>query len=567
MKEKAIEILNHAIKHSGIKSKIQIGNFLEIPKDTEKGDFAFPCFFLAKELKENPHDVAIKLREQITEFSPEFEEVQVTGPYINFFLNKKTMAINLIKEVKEKKDNFGKKISNKKTIMIEFPSPNTNKPLHLGHLRNMSIGESISRIYEFCGFKVVRANLNNDRGIHICKSMLAYEKWGKNKTPKKEKEKSDHFVGGYYVLFNKHAKENKKLEEEAQQVLQKWEEGDKETIRLWKKMNAWALDGFRETYKRFGINLDKEYFESQIYKKGKDIILKGLKKGIFKKNNDGAIIINLSKEKLGEKVLLRSDGTSIYITQDIYLAKKKFEDFPLSKSIYVTGNEQDYHFNVLFNILEKLKIADKSKLNHLSYGMVNLPNGRMKSREGTVVDADDLIEEIQNMIKEDLRSRQKLNKKELEESSLKLALSAIKYFLLKADIKHDITFDPKESISFEGDTGPYIEYSFARANSITKKSKNKQELIIPEGFEDKEKALILKLNGFKKAMEDTFNSMNPAIIANYAYKLSQIFNEFYHSCPVINSEYETFRISLIEVFKQILKNSLYLLGIETVEKM
>lgn len=567
MREKAIRLLKNAIEHSQIKSKINPGDFLEIPKDLEKGDLAFPCFFLAKELKENPHDVAIKLREEIKEFSPEFEEVQVEGPYINFFINKKTMAINLINSLKKKKNNYEKKEKSKKTIMVEFPSPNTNKPLHLGHLRNMSIGESISRLYEFQGFQVIRANLNNDRGIHICKSMLAYEKWGKNKTPKEEKKKSDHFVGDYYVLFNKHAKENKKLEKDAQELLQKWEEGDKEIIKLWRKMNTWALDGFKETYKRFGIKLEKEYFESQIYKEGKEIILEGLKKRIFKKNKDGAIIIDLSKENLGEKVLLRSDGTSIYITQDIYLAKKKFEDFSLNESIYVTGNEQNYHFNVLFNVLEKLKIADKSKLKHLSYGMVNLPNGRMKSREGTVVDADDLMDEIQNMIKADLKSRQKLNKKELEKRSLKLALSAIKYFLLKVDINRDISFDPKKSISFEGDTGPYLEYSYTRANSITKRSKNKQELIIPEELEDKEKDLISKLNGFKKAVNDAFNSMNPAIIANYAYKLSQTFNEFYHACPVINSEYESFRISLIEVFKKILKKSLYLLGIETVDKM
>ena len=567
MKEIVAEILKKAIKEAKIKTNISLENYIEIPKDFEKGDFAFPCFILSKELKENPNDVAIRIREEIKQIPEGFEEIQTAGPYINFFLNKKTIIKNLIEEARIKKGNYGAKEKNNKRIMVEFPSPNTNKPLHLGHLRNMAIGESISRIAQSQGFEVIRANLNNDRGIHICKSMLAYKKWGKDKTPKKEKQKSDHFVGDYYVLFNKKLQKDKELEKEAQDLLKNWELGDKETLALWEKMNSWALEGFKETYEKFGIKLDKEYFESEIYTEGKEIILEGLKKNIFKKNKEGAVEIDLSKEKLGKKILLRSDGTSIYITQDIYLAKKKFEDYNLEESVYVTGNEQEYHFKVLFNVLEKLKIASENKLKHLSYGMVNLPNGRMKSREGTVVDADDLINEVQELVKKDLSSRQKLGKKKLEESSLKIALAAIKYFLLKVDIKRNMAFNPEESISFEGDTGPYLEYSYARATSIINKSKEKGEMILPEEFEDKEKELIAKLNDFKKTVEDAFKSMNPAIIANYAFKLSQVFNEFYHSEKVIGSDYEVFRIKLTDTFRQILKNSLYLLGIEVVEEM
>ncbi|NCN51899.1 arginine--tRNA ligase [archaeon] len=567
MKERVIEILNDLIKKAGFKVKTDFSNAVEIPKEYSNGDFAFPCFILSKELGIPPHHIAIRLREQMKELPNDFEEIQSAGPYLNFFVNRKNLAANLILEIEKEKENYGKLEKNEKTVMIEFPSPNTNKPLHLGHLRNMAIGESVSRIYEFMGNKVIRSNLNNDRGTHICKSMLAYKKWGKNETPEKKKIKPDHFVGDFYVKFNQKVKTNPELELEAQGMLKAWEEGDKETIELSKKMNSWALEGFEETYKKFGIKLDKEYFESKIYKEGKDIILEGLKKKVFKKTEDGAIIIDLTKEGLGEKVLLRSDGTSIYITQDIYLAKKKFEDFKLDESIYVTGNEQEYHFNVLFNILEKLKIANKEKLKHLSYGMVNLPEGRMKSREGTVVDADDLIDELQKLIREDLKKRTKLKKFELDERSLIIALSALKYLLLKVDIRKNMVFNPNESISFEGDTGPYMEYSFARASSILRKVEKIPEATIPEKLEEKEIDLILKLNEFRDIVYSAYREVNPSLIANYSYKLAQTFNEFYHSCPVIGSDSEGFRLHLIESFRQILKNSLYLIGIDTVEEM
>lgn len=569
MKEKVLELLKKTLTEMDLKvDENKIFSLIEKPKDYKNGDFSFPCFLLAKELKENPVKVALDIRQTMKTPPEEFSSVETIGPYLNFYFDKKNMAKKIIEESQELKDFYGKIESQNKKLVIEFPSPNTNKPLHLGHLRNMSVGESISRIASFNGFNVTRVNLNNDRGTHICKSMLAYKKWGENKIPEKEGKKSDHFVGDFYVKFAQEAKKDESLEKEAQEMLKKWEEGDKETLELWFKMNKWALEGFDETYNKFGIKIDKNYFESEIYKEGKEIILEGLKKKIFQKREDQAIVINLENEKLGEKVLLRSDGTSIYITQDIYLAKKKFEEFNPDESIYVTGNEQDYHFKVLFSVLEKLEIASKEKLKHLSYGMVNLPNGRMKSREGTVVDADDLIEELQNLVKEELKKRYKLTQKDLELRSLKIALAALKYFLLKIDVKKDMTFNPDESISFDGDTGPYCQYSYARASSILNKAKQLPELsFIQKDLEDKEVELIVKLNEFKEVVKDAYRQMNPSIISNYVYKTAQIFNEFYHSCQVIGSKSESLRLNLVASFRQILKNSLFLLGIEVLEEM
>jgi arginyl-tRNA synthetase len=568
MIEKIVKILKTAIDKAGYKADFEIEKVLERPKDYENGDLAFPCFQLSKLEKLPPHHIAIKIREEIKKMPKEIEDIQTVGPYINFFINKRLLAMTIINKVTKEKHLFGRALSgNDKNVMIEFPSPNTNKPLHLGHMRNMAIGESISRILKFNGFNVIRANLNNDRGTHICKSMLAYQKWGKEKTPEYQKIKSDHFVGDYYVKFAKKEKKNPELEQEAQKMLQKWESGDKEVVELWTKMNNWALKGFKETYDKFGVQIDKQYFESEIYKEGREIILKGLEEGIFKMREDGAIIIDLKDEGLDEKVLLRPDGTSIYITQDIHLAKLKFEDYDLDKSIYVTGNEQDYHFKVLFSVLEKMKIASRDKLDHLSYGMVNLPEGRMKSREGTVVDADDLIDDLQKIIKKELKRRYRLKEKEIEERSLKIALAAIKYFLLKVDIKKNMTFNPKESINVEGDTGPYIQYAYARASSIIKKVESIPVVKIPDSLESKEIELILKLNEFEEVVADAYMSMNPSLIANYSYRLAQIFNEFYHSCQVVGSNSEFFRLHLVQSFRQVLKNALYLLGIETLEEM
>ena len=569
MKEMVFGILKEALKKIEVKfEEDKIKSSIEVPKDYSKGDFAFPCFVLASTMKMPPHEIAIQIREAIGNPPLDFESIETEGAYINFFSNRKILALRIISKIKRLGSNFGKSdFGKKEKVMVEFPSPNTNKPLHLGHLRNMSIGESISRISEFNGEKIIRTNLNNDRGIHICKSMLAYKKWGKGKKPSK-KIKSDHLVGDFYVKYSKKEKADPKIEKEAHDMLGKWESGDKETILLWKKMNKWALDGFKETYKNFGIKHDKEYFESNIYTKGREIILKGVEKGIFEKIEDGSVKLDLKKEGLGEKYLLRADGTSLYITQDIYLAYLKQKEFHLTKSYYVVGNEQNYHFDVLFNVLKKLEIT-LNGLKHVSYGMVNLPEGKMKSREGTVVDADDLLQKMKKLAEKEIIKRGKISKKELEKRSHLISLAAIKYFLLKVDSKKDMLFNPKESISFDGNTGPYLLYSYARANSIIRKSKMKKipNFKVPKELNQKEIDLVLKMNEFEKACFESYKQLNPSIIANYSYELAKIFNEFYHALPVLDSKEKDFRINLVNAFKETLKNSLNLLGIEVLEVM
>jgi|SRR3989344_1944076 len=577
LKEGVAKLLKKALEELEEKIIIKEENILkmiEVPPSAEMGDYSFPCFFLAERLKQEPNEIALSIREKIST-SSEFDDIQTQGAYVNFFVNRKEFTINQIKEILSKKEKFGKNDLGKiNRTMVEFPSPNTNKPLHLGHLRNMSIGESLSRILEFSGEKVIRANLYNDRGIHISQSMLAYQKLGKNKQP--EKKKPDHFVGEFYVLFHKKAKHSKVWERESHEMLRKWEEKDKKTIALWKKMNKWALSGFKETYRKFDIEFDKEYFESEIYTSGKKIIEYAIKKGILKKEKDGAVSIDLKKEKLGKKYLIRADGTSLYMIQDIHLAIQKIKDFKLNKSIYVTGSEQEYHFKVLFLLLKKLGL-NIERMKHFSYGMVNLPGGKMKSREGEVVDADNIIDKVKELVVNELKKREKLSKQEIESRSLIITRSAIKYMLLRTDIKKNILFNPKESVSFEGDTGPYLLYSYARANSILKKAKeaelerevgeeNKKMLEI-EQLELKEIELIKKLSQFPEIVSNSYINSNPSLIANYSHQLAQIFNEFYHSCPVIGSNQEVFRLKLVEAFKQVLKNSLNLLGIKVLERM
>ncbi len=572
MKEKIAEMLVKPFKENDLKfKKEEIIDFLESPPSIDMGDFALPCFQFSKKLKIPPNEIALKIRKEITSFPKEIKDVRTSGPYVNFILNKKVLTSNLLNEIFKEEDKFGKpkkNLKNKIKTMIEFPSPNTNKPLHLGHLRNMSIGESISRVKEFNGEKVIRACLYNDRGIHICQSMAAYKKYGKNKTPEEEGKKSDHFVGDFYVKFKKNSEKNISLEKESHRLLQKWEEEDPETRVLWTKMNSWALKGFKETFSKFDIRIDKEYFESSIYNQGRDLVNQGLKKGIFEKRKDNAIIAKFSEKELGEKILLRQDGTSVYITQDLYLANKKFEDFDLNKSIYVTGNEQEYHFKVLFKLLEMLEIAKRERMEHLSYGMVELPEGKMKSREGKVVDADDLIMKVEELVSKTLKEKnKKISKKEIQKRAPKISLACIKYMLLKTDIKKNMVFDPKKSIDFEGDTGSYLLYTYARASSILRKLKidEKDEKI--EELEKKEKELIMKIYNFKKIVEKSYNQSNPSFIANYSFELSKIFNEFYHECPVMKSKRQSFRKKLVRATKQTLKNSLNLLGIETLEEM
>ncbi len=539
-----------------------------VPKESSMGDYALPCFPLVKKFKKNPVEIAREIAGKLGNATG-FEKIEAVNGYVNFFVDKKKVAVEVLNKIEVEKDRYGASKEGKgKKIIVEFASPNTNKPLHLGHLRNISIGQSVSNILDFYKNKVIKTSINNDRGVHICKSMIAYEQFGNGTTPEKEGKKSDHFVGNYYVLFNKKAREDKNYEMMAQECLRKWEMNDKKTVELWKKMNAWALEGFKKTYKILGVVFDKEYYESKIYKKGKEIVELGLKKNMFSKKDDGAVVINLENEGFGEKVLLRSDGTSIYITQDLYLAKLRHDEFKMDGGIYVVANEQDYHFKVLFSILKKLGFKFADKLHHLSYGMVELPEGKMKSREGNVVDADDLIKNMQDLAKEELKKRYSLPKKELEERSLKITLAAIKYNLLKIDIAKNIVFNPREAIHFEGDTGPYLLYSYARARSILRKTGKK----ISGKFEvkeinDKERVLINELNGFPEVVAHAYNGFAPNLIANYAFSLAQTFNEFYHSSQVIGSDEESFRLKLVSCFAQVLKNALYLLGIGVVEEM
>lgn len=539
-----------------------IASLIEISPMEQFGDYSFPCFVLSQKLKKPANQIAEELTKEI-KLPAEFEKMEIKGPYINFFINKLEFTKRVLNVVDKKYGKGNYKIGK---ILIEFPSPNTNKPLHLGHLMNMAIGESVARTLEFNGNKVVRANLNNDRGIHICKSMLAYQKWGENKTPKQTGKKSDHFVGDFYVMFNQKVQLVPSLETENQELLRKWEANDHETIKLWKKMRAWALNGFKQTYKLFGIKHDVEHSESVIYKKGKNIILEGLRKGIFKKNKDGAIVADLSKENLGEKVLLRADGTSIYITQDIYLAMLRDKKYHLAGAIYVVGNEQIFHFQVLFALLKKLGFKSANNLRHLAYGMIRLPEGKMKSREGTIVDADDIIEKVKGLAKQEVASRHNLKKKELESRSLQIALSAIKYALLKSDIMKGMTFNPKEAINLNGDTGPYLLYSYARALSLIKKAKGVKKNEINE-IAGEEFKLIKKISNFPQIAVKASQEYNPAIIAHYAFELAQLFNEFYNSCPVIGSKKEGLRLKLVKSFSLVLKNALHLLGIETIEEM
>jgi len=552
---------------------------VEIPPSDDLGDYAFPCFGLSKLLKKNPAQIAADLTERVARsegLAGSGIAVKSTGGYLNFFVDKRQLAESVIKL---QEDGAGAPAAGAATVrpprvVVEFASPNTNKPLHLGHLRNMSIGDSVARILARCGCEVFRASINNDRGVHICKSMLAYQRCGNGATPGSAGVKPDHFVGDYYVMFNNKSAEDASWNDDAQKMLKDWEDGDPQVLELWKTMNGWALDGFRETYKLFGISFDKEYYESDIYKDGKEIVKDGLDRGIFHKKENGAVAVNLKEEKLGgedgDKVLLRPDGTSVYIVQDLYLALLKDKEFKYDRSFYVVGNEQDYHFAVLIAIFKKLGYDVADKMKHLSYGMVELPEGKMKSREGTVVDADDLIKETKNLAKQEVVERYKeLSDDEAEDRSLKIALAAIKYQLLKIDIAKNMIFDPKKAISFEGDTGPYLLYSYARASSIIRKAGGPRAAAVPENLEPAEVKLVKKIAFFPTAIKYAHDRLSPSVIANYAFDLSQVFNEFYHANQVIGSggDVEDFRVSLVASFRLTIGRSLALLGIDTIEEM
>ena len=562
------EYLKTSVKNFSVED---LESLIEIPPQNINFSYAFPVYRLAKFEKKAPNLIAKELKEKLV--LPDFlDNIEAKGPYLNFRVNVHTVLNNIY----ELKQDYGKirEIGeiNKFTplrIVIEYPAPNTNKPLHLGHVRNMLLGNSLSQILKYKGHKVFQVNLNNDRGIHICKSMLAYKKWGNDEAPKERK--SDHFVGEYYIKFSQEAEKNKKLNEEATSMLKLWEQNDPDTRVLWKKMNKWALDGFKETYRKFDISFDKEYYESNLYKEGKEIILDNVKKGFLNKTEDGAVYANLKESfNLPNKILLRSDGTSIYITQDIYLAYLKKEDFNYDESIYVVGNEQDLYFKQLFAVLEI--IGFKEQKYHLSYGMISLPEGKMKSREGTVVDADDIIEQMHVLAYEEVHKRYpNLPKKEKLRRARIIGMAALRFFILKFNPRSDFIFNPKESISFEGETGPYIQYCYARIESIFNKSKEKLDLNINFDLINHEKELILikQLNYFPEVIDTTANSYGIHLLPQYLLSLCQDFNSFYASCQVIseNKELERARLLLIKCVQIVIKIGLNLLGIETLEEM
>jgi arginyl-tRNA synthetase len=553
-KLKIVEIL------SGFNESIDPAQVIaEIPPKSEMGDLGFPMFGFAKLFKKGPAQIAQMVAAKLPGSVAD-------GPYVNIRLDRSKLARDLLSHLLDSaNDTSGTPVGRPPTlagkrVMVEFSSPNTNKPLHLGHLRNDVLGESISRILSACGAEVRRVCIINDRGIHICKSMLAYKEHGEGKTPESEGLKSDRFVGDWYVRFSQGLKEETEaLESEkglskkeaeaqapmllrAQELLRKWEAGDSETVELWKKMNAWAIDGWKETYKRTGVFFDKYYYESQTYLLGKDEILKGLEKGFFYRQEDGAVAVDLTAEKLDKKILLRSDGTSIYITQDFGTAINRHKDWHFDKLVYVVGSEQQYHFKVLFVLLEKLGYEWAKNLYHLSYGMVNLPEGKMKSREGTVVDADDLIDSLQDMALEEIRNKEREEAlDDPEETAEKIALGALHYFLLQVSPTRDILFDPKESLSFNGNTGPYLQYMGARISSLLRKAEERAGIgAAPPQLElltgDAEWELIKTLGAYNDAVVNAAENMDPSLVAAYLYELAKAFSRFYHDCPILGAE-------------------------------
>ncbi len=509
----------------------KLQELIEIPPAKELGDYSLPCFKLTKALKKNPQEIALFLKEKLIKI-PLIDSIETKGPYLNFFLNHSFIANKLIPEILKKKDLFGKQKNLNKKVMIEYSSPNTNKPLHIGHLRNDSIGMSLNNLFEFNGFKCIKSILINDRGVHISKSMLAYQKFGKGKKPQK---KSDHFVGDYYVLFNQKAKDNPELEKQALELLAKWEKKDKDTLSLWKKMNDWSIKGLFQTYKKFGSEFNVIYKESDYFNKGKKIIESGLQKKVFEKDKEQNIIVDLEKFNLGKKVVLRADGTSIYFTNDLILSVEKFKH-KLEKNLWVVGSERNFYFKQLFKTLELLGFEWINKCKHYSYGMVYLPEGKMKSREGKVVDADNLIEELTEMAKKELKKRNSsLSEKELNKRAEVIGIGAIKFFLLKVDAVKDIHFNPEESISFEGETSAFIQYSYARCKSILKKSKKSGNPVF-SNLTEEEKNLISKLSLFEEKVILAFNLLSPHILCHYLLDLTSSFNSFYQNCKVLNEE-------------------------------
>ena len=573
-----------------IRSTYQLNDVtLEVQQNkTEfEGDFTVVTFPLVKLAKKSPDIIANELGTSLTVQSDFVQSFNVVKGFLNLKI-KDSFFVDNFNTIK----NGLEQIENKdQTVMVEYSSPNTNKPLHLGHIRNNLLGFSVAQILAEDGYNVIKTQIINDRGIHICKSMLAWEKSGRNETPESTHLKGDKLVGNYYVEFDKTYKEeinelkNNGVEEEqakkqapsileAQKMLLDWEKGDEHVRSLWEMMNSWVYKGFDETYKRLGVDFDQKQYESNTYLLGKDLIQEGLLKGVLYRKDDGSVWCDLTDEGLDQKLLLRSDGTSVYMTQDLGTAVQRFKDNNIQKLIYTVGNEQDYHFDVLFKILKKLGYEWADQLYHLSYGMVELPEGKMKSREGTVVDADDLMEEMYQTAKakaQELGKLENLSDEEKEASYETVGLGALKYFMLKVDPKKKMLFNPAESIDFNGNTGPFIQYTYARIQSLLNKAQfSSKEVSINYHLNEFEKELIMQLSNYKEVVTKAAETLSPAQVANYVYDLVKSYNSFYQNNPIMNQDDESikqFRLELSDLTGKTIKKSLGLLGIGTVNRM
>ncbi len=559
-------------------------------KDFE-GDITVVIFALLRAVKGNPVEIGTKIGGYLKKNTSEVSDFNVVKGFLNLVISDTTFISSF--NAMYANDQFGKEQPNPndKAVMVEYSSPNTNKPLHLGHVRNNLLGYSVAKITAASGKKVYKTQIINDRGIHICKSMLAWEIFGNGETPESTGLKGDKLVGNYYVKFDQEYKKQisdlvtqGKTEEEAkkqapilleaQEMLIKWESGDTQVVDLWKKMNQWVYDGFTVTYKELGVDFDKNYYESNTYLLGKDVVTDGIEKGVFYRKDDGSVWIDLTEEGLDEKIVLRSDGTAVYMTQDIGTAIERFNDYDLEELTYTVGNEQDYHFKVLFLILKKLGFDWAESLHHLSYGMVDLPSGKMKSREGTVVDADELMVEMVNTardISEELGKLEGYSNDEKETLYKTIGLGALKYYILKVDPKKRILFDPKESIDFNGNTGPFIQYTYARIKSILRKA-DFDYSVNTEGINlhDKEKEVLKTLQQYPETIQNAAKNHSPALIANYTYELVKNYNSFYQLVPILgcdNMEEKIFRTQLSKKVADTIKSSFGILGIEVPERM
>ncbi|TXE02821.1 arginine--tRNA ligase [Algoriphagus aquimarinus] len=559
-----------------------------------EGTYTFVVFPYLKVSKTTPEATANLIGEYLKENVAEVAGFNVVKGFLNLELN--NMIWVDVFQTLFANENIGQLPANGQKVMVEYSSPNTNKPLHLGHLRNNFLGFSVANILEANGYEVIKANLVNDRGIHICKSMVAYQHFGKGETPESSGLKGDHLAGKYYVIFDKEykkqiaelkekgqsedeAKKNAPLLIEAQDMLRKWEANDEEVVSLWKLMNTWVYAGFEKTYERMGVSFDKYYYESDTYLLGKDIVTEGLEKGVFFKKDNGSVWVDLTAEGLDEKLVLRGDGTSVYITQDMGTADLKYDDFGISKSVYVVGNEQDYHFDVLFKIMRKLGRPYGDGLSHLSYGMVDLPTGKMKSREGTVVDADDLMQEMVDTAAQHTKELGKIdgfNEAQATELYETLGMGALKYFLLKVDPKKRMLFNPQESIEFQGNTGPFIQYSHARIASILRKAEQigvdykQADFSTISKIEESESSLIYLLNDFEKKISQAGVDYSPAILAQYLFDLAKEYNRFYADLPIFLENDPiilAFRVALSAHTAKTLKKGMQLLGIAVPERM